>query len=807
MKYLKVFMVLSFSCLFFVSGCVQTPEEKINDFVKSLTLEEMVGQTLMVGFRDSKTRSFENANAGLKDLIKKYKIGNVILFKDNFNSKLEDDREFRKSVFDITHDLQTAASESQAETRQIPLFVAVDQEGGVVVRVDKGVTQVPAPMYIGASRKEQYAYDAGRVIGSEMKMLGFNMILAPVADININTDVEHVVIGRRSFGAHKDIVIPLCVQFMNGLKSAGMISVGKHFPGHGNTEKDPHYELPELRHKLLSQLMNIDIAPFKKLIDNGIDAIMTSHLLARPLDTYPVTISEKANKDTLRKKLGFKGLIIADDFSVMKGILKDETGNTVRTREEATTMAYDAGNDIIIYGWIENEEPVGVPIGGISRNKFDEIYKKIIDHFKNDKEHLKELFKSVKRIITAKTRLVKIEDFNEPSTWQTNHYNDKDFLELKNKNEEISKNIEKDSVVLISERGNPCNNIAESTLFRDGKGPLNDNRLSSSDKILLVSPEFIKEELKEAILNHEKRILPKEQIETTRLLWIKYGWYEKEQLDDASASGAWETPLKPLAKTNSDGDLIPDAQLIDEKAKEIVEKAKDKRLIVFGAAEKDHIKILECLINKLENLPIKKPDILVLLFREPYLIPKGIYDNRNVSVLFLSSIPDMRLAADLLYGKIKPKPVDYLPLSIPGSVDRSTDMGASIIPCPVGKCPKTTLPPNGPENNPPILLSLLSGLIGAALFFVIPKGKLKWVKGNTSQYNWTDLFWDLMVGLAAAVILYFLTPFLRNVNIQGFGFVFSNKPPLYILTVVVSFFSPALWLNFIGGVGGARKIR
>ena len=799
MKYLKAFMVIIFLCLFSVTGRAITTDEKINGLVKSLTVEEMVGQTLMVGFRDTKTMSFEDANAGLKYLIKKYKIGSVILFKDNFNLKLEDDSEFRKSVFDITRDLQTTAFESQEEKKQIPLFVAVDQEGGVVVRVDRGVTRVPAPMYIGATRREQYAYEAARVIGSEMKMLGFNMILGPVADININTDVEHVVIGRRSFGAHKDIVIPLCVQFMNGLKCAGMIAVGKHFPGHGNTEKDPHYELPVLRHKDLSQLMNIDIAPFKQLIDNGIDAIMTSHLLARPLDNYPVTISEKANKVVLRDKLKFKGLIIADDFSVMKGILKDETGNPFKTREEVTTMAYNAGNDIIIYAWIEKEKPKEVPIGGISLKEFDKMYKAILTYFKTDNEKKKKLSESVKRIITAKTRLVSIENFNEPSTWQTNYYNDKDFRELKNNNEETSKAIAQDSMILISEEGNPCNNIDESLLFRDGKGPLNDNRLKSTDKILLVSPVFIKDELTEAIQDHEKRLL---QIETTRLLWIKYGWYEKEQLDDASASGAWETQLIPLAETDSAGDLIFKQDLIDKKVKEIVEKAKDKRLIVFGAAEKDHIEILKKLVTKLENLPI-----LVLLFREPYLIPKEIYEKSNVSVFFLSPIPDMRLAADLLYGNIQPKTVANLPLSIPGLIDRSTSMGESIIPCPDDICGKKdcfTLPK---PHKPPIWLpllgglfwSLLSGLIGSVLFFVIPRGKLKWVKGNTSQYNMTDLCWTLMVGLAAAVIVYFLSPILIESNIWGIKAIFNKENPLsrYIFAVVLSFFSPAMWLKFI----------
>jgi beta-N-acetylhexosaminidase len=673
MKYVRSFMVLSFSCLLLVSGCSKNSEEKITDFVESLSVEEMVGQTLMLGFRDSKNRSFENSNEGLKELIKKYKIGNIILFKDNLNQKLDDDREFRMSVFDITHSLQSTAFYSQENKKKIPLFAAVDQEGGAVVRVDKGITQVPDPMYIGASRSEKHAYDAGRIIGSEMKRLGFNLILAPVADINSNT--RGTTIGKRSFGAHKDIVSPLCVQFMKGIKEAGILAVGKHFPGIGDTENDPHYDLPILRHYDLSQLRNTNLVPFERLIDNRVDGIMTAHLLAPPIDRmYPVTISDKANKELLRKELKFNGLIISDDFSVMKGILEDGNGNIVRTREEATIAAYAAGNDIIIYGWIEKEEPVGVPIGGISLKKFDEIYKKIIDYFKKN-ENRKELLERVKRIITAKTRIVNIEDFDKLSKWQESPYSDEDFLKLKENNEKISNTIAKDSMVLISESGNICNNINDSAFFRDGKGPLNSDQLlkSRSDKVLLVSPVFTKDELTEAVLSHEKRWLPKEQIETIKLLWIKYGWYEKEQLDDASRY--WGVPLKPLAKTNSDGKLEFDQTLIEEKAREIEEKAKDKRLIVFGAADKDHIEVLKCLVLELKDTPI-----LVLLFMEPYLLPREIYEKKNISVIFLSSIPNVRLAADLLYGKIQPKTAAYLPFSIPGLIDRSQNEGARIIP-------------------------------------------------------------------------------------------------------------------------------
>jgi beta-N-acetylhexosaminidase len=786
MKYLRLAMVLSFSCLLLVSGCGQNSEEKITALVESLKVEELVGQTLMVGFRDSKNRSFENSNYGLKELIKKYKIGNIILYKDNFNLKLEGDQNIQKSVFDVTRSLQEAAFYSQENKKKIPLFVAIDQEGGAKVRLDKGVTQVPDPMYIGASRSEQYAYDAGWIIGSEMKKLGFNLILAPVADINSNT--EETAIGKRSFGAHKDIVSPLCVQFMKGIKEAGILAVGKHFPGHGNTKKDPHYDLPILRHKDRSQLMNIDIAPFKRLIDNGVDAIMTSHLLAPPIERkYPVTISEKANKELLRKELNFNGLIIADDFSVMKGILKDETGDTVRTIEEATIAAYAAGNDIIIYGWIEKEEPEGSK-RGISLKKFDEIYNKIIEHFKKN-QNRKELLERVKRIITAKTRISKIEDFNNFSTWQASYYNDDEFLKLSNKNEEISKKIAKDSMVLITESGNVCNDMAESIFFRDGKGPLNDDRLLKSDKILLVSPVFTEDELTDAVHVHEKRFLPIKHIETIKLLWIKYGWYEKEQLDDACEY--WKVQLEPLAKTNSDGKLEYNQRLLKEKVEEIKKKAKEKRLIIFGAAERDHIEVLKSLAQKIENTPI-----LVLLFSEPYLIPKDIYDKKNISVVSLPSIPNMSLVADLLYGNIQPKDVANLPFSIPGLIDRSKDKGAS--PIPIGN---VTQPPP-PTDISPIWWSLLSGLIGAFLFFVIPRGKLTWAKTDTSQYNITDLSWTLIVGLATAVIFYFIFPFLSKLSIGGidFGHIIGSNVFRYVITGVLSFFSPAMWLKFIKAI-------
>ena len=356
-------------------------DKKIRNFVGKMSLDELLGQTLMVGYRaDSrlKAKGVRDSNNGLLDLVEQYKLGAVILFKHNFDEG-GDDQDAWEHIHSLTSDLQKEAYKASSKGHRAPLLIAIDQEGGARVRLEKSVTRVPDPMHIGATRSEQWARQAGLVIGSEMRMLGINTVLAPVADIN-NNDLKDVI-GKRAFGAHKDVVAPLAVQFMLGLKTARVLSFAKHFPGHGDAEEDPHLHLPKVNYADASRLHDWDIKPFAELIRNGVNGMVTAHLLA-PLDpTNPVTISYKTIQTELRERLAFQGIILTDDLADMAGILKDADNRIIRERKEAAIAALEAGHDMLMFAFVRAEDDESHPERTLAADEFDSIYQALLSHY------------------------------------------------------------------------------------------------------------------------------------------------------------------------------------------------------------------------------------------------------------------------------------------------------------------------------------------------------------------------------------------------------------------------------------------
>ena len=216
------------------------------------------------------------------------------------------------------------------------LLVTVDQEGGRINRIRKGVTALPAPAEI---KTETEAYRCGQIMARELLPLGIGLNLAPVVDVNRGG--ERNIIGNRAFGGDPQRTARLSAAMIQGMQDGGLAACAKHFPGHGATSKDSHKCLPRVR-MTLKQWQKTDMIPFKKAIESGVSCIMVGHIMYPAMDrVFPASLSPKIITGVLREKLGFKGLIITDDLG-MGAILKHYQPG------EAAVMAVEAGADMVM---------------------------------------------------------------------------------------------------------------------------------------------------------------------------------------------------------------------------------------------------------------------------------------------------------------------------------------------------------------------------------------------------------------------------------------------------------------------------
>ena len=257
-------------------------------------LREKVGQLFMVGF------DALQADEHIKTLIREKKVGGVILFRRNVHTPAQ--------VSALCRELQ----EINAEVSDIPLLISIDQEGGMVMRIEQGVTPIPAAMAFQAAGSPVDCERMNQISGDEMRQVGINMLLAPVLDVNNNRN--NPVIGVRAYGEDADTVIEYGMAAMRGQRASGLAVTAKHFPGHGDTAIDTHYAMALVPHDK-ERLRAVELAPFRAAIAGGVDAIMTAHVVfpAFEADTsVPATLSKGVLTDLLRGELKYQGVVITD---------------------------------------------------------------------------------------------------------------------------------------------------------------------------------------------------------------------------------------------------------------------------------------------------------------------------------------------------------------------------------------------------------------------------------------------------------------------------------------------------------------
>ncbi|MFN9711167.1 MAG: glycoside hydrolase family 3 protein, partial [Bacteroidota bacterium] len=344
---------------FFVFSQNADPAKKWADSVfHSLRFEEKIAQLMIIR---------AHSNLGQKhidevtELVRKYNVGGLCFFQGGPMRQAK-----------LTNYYQSIA--------KTPLMVTIDGEWGLAMRLDS-IQSLPRQLMLGASPDAGLAYRYGKILGEQCKRMGIQVDYAPVIDINNNP--ANPVINDRSFGEDKYRVALLGKQLIKGLQDQGVMACAKHFPGHGDTETDSHYDLPLIQKKR-TQLDTLELYPFRQVFESGVGSTMVGHLAIPDIDSTPhiaTSISKNSVTGLLKKELGFSGLIFTDAIE-MKGVQKFFPGG------EASVKALVAGNDLLCL-------PVEIP-------QTIRLIKKAI---RKKKIRRQEFNEKVKKVLAAKYHL------------------------------------------------------------------------------------------------------------------------------------------------------------------------------------------------------------------------------------------------------------------------------------------------------------------------------------------------------------------------------------------------------------------
>lgn len=344
-----------------VAHPVDRPVSRVDALLAGLTLDEKVGQLMMVGFAG------QSIDDSVVELVKGRHVGGVCLFGRNIESAAQ--------IAKLNDELRALFSGA------IPPFIAVDQEGGNVVRIDDGNLVLPGNMLLGATRDPELAYQAGLRQGEDLFRLGFNMNLAPVLDVNSNP--RNPVIGIRAFASDAEVVSQLGARFVEGQQAAHIATVAKHFPGHGGVDVDSHRGLPVVR--ATRAQIDDDLKPFAVAAAAGLDGMMTAHVATPTLtgDDLPATLSQSALAGVLRGELQFDGLVLTDELEMDAIDHRFGVGH-------AAVMAISAGADMVLVPW--------------RAEKKAEVYESLLSAARSGVLPRERLDQAVRRILVVKER-------------------------------------------------------------------------------------------------------------------------------------------------------------------------------------------------------------------------------------------------------------------------------------------------------------------------------------------------------------------------------------------------------------------
>ena len=317
-----------------------------------------LGQLFITGISGLSLTDYE------RTFIKEHNIGGVILFKHNYSDPAQ--------LAELVNDIQTLRDE-------YPLFISVDQEGGRVRRFQTRFTQFPSMFEIGKHNSPKLTFEVHKALAEELHACGINLNCSPCCDIWTNP--KNNVIGDRAFGTTAEAVEQNISAAIRGLHTGNVLACAKHFPGHGCTTKDSHFDLPYVT-KTIEELRTEEFIPFVKASKSRVEFMMMAHLVVDAIDKeLPCTLSPKAY-DFLRSELKYKKLIVTDDME-MKAI-SDNFGVG-----DAAGKALVAGADIVLYRSLEATK---------------EAYESVLEDIKTQKIHKNTLIPKVERVFECKKK-------------------------------------------------------------------------------------------------------------------------------------------------------------------------------------------------------------------------------------------------------------------------------------------------------------------------------------------------------------------------------------------------------------------
>lgn len=328
-----------------------TIEDIVEEKMSKMTIEEKIAQMLVVYY------SKDEVDSTLKNVFTTNTPGGFILMKDNITT-YEKTKKFVDNLKNLS---------------DVPLIISIDQEGGNVQRLkaitDKDATNIPYMYNVGLKNDTKLTYKIGKVIAEELRTIGVNVDYAPVLDIYSNPN--NTVIGKRSFGKTKEIVSNHSIELAKGLMDNKVVPTYKHFPGHGDTAVDSHVGLPIIN-KTYDELKKEELVPFINAINNDAKIIMVGHLALPKItgDNTPATLSKKIVTDILKNDLGYKGLVITDGLN-MGALTKNYTD------EQIYVGAINAGCDLLL---MPNGSKKAIEIikNNIDEKRIDESVRKIL---------------------------------------------------------------------------------------------------------------------------------------------------------------------------------------------------------------------------------------------------------------------------------------------------------------------------------------------------------------------------------------------------------------------------------------------
>ncbi|MGM0646821.1 MAG: glycoside hydrolase family 3 N-terminal domain-containing protein [Bacteroidota bacterium] len=400
--------------------------EWADSVIQTMTLEEKVGQLFMIRAHSNKSLAYKQ-NVG--QAIERYQPGGVCFFQGGPQRQLHWVKQYQ-------------------QRSTIPLLIAQDAEWGAGMRLDSTLSY-PYQMTLGAVQDKDLLLLMGKTIAKELKTLGVNMNFAPVMDVNNNP--QNPVINFRSFGEDPEIVYEKAMLYARGMQDEQVIACGKHFPGHGDTDKDSHYTLPVI-HSSKEEMHNIHLLPFRKASSEGLGAIMSAHIHVPALDSLnngPASLSKAILNDLLIEQYNYFGLIVTDALE-MAGARKGMDDG------ELVVKAFLAGNDILLM-------PANMEVAA----------KAIINAVNSGKISQQRLHRSLRKILMAKyfVKAWKTPNYSEKELFKTIHNTDhkaliyelyKEALTLlENKSVIPLENTSKQKIALLSVGKRPQPHLAE----------------------------------------------------------------------------------------------------------------------------------------------------------------------------------------------------------------------------------------------------------------------------------------------------------------------------------------------------------